>query len=126
MNENDIRVESYKLPSSFLPKDFSYPTPFIELVTWNSVNLVPWYILKRNDAVGMHGYLHTLYRRPIYIPFARRQDTDDVAAWTIQDPGKIHIVDIAEQPEWAITPVCKDFEAWMRVVFEDMLDFIHG
>jgi hypothetical protein len=126
MDEVDFSVNPYMIPGHQLPREFTYPRPYIALVSFGSVRFAPWSILHRERALYWYKHLAALYGNPSYIPFAERQDNDDFAAWSILDPGKIHIIDVTEKPEWATPRVFDDLESWMRHAMEDMIEFMHS
>ena len=95
------------LTSSDLPPGFLYPHSFLKVVDFGLINLEPWYILEGERLNQRFRGLQLRYPTRVLVPFAERQDNDDVACWeptvgkevvmvvhdyasTVGKPGKFH------------------------------------
>jgi hypothetical protein len=56
------------------------------------------------------------------VPFAFRQDNDDVACWDA-DPGSVMIIHDYASPSYEQRAEFPDFYAWFRQAIEDFIDF---
>ena len=105
-----------------LPVGFAYPSTFLRVVELGLVNLEPWWIF---DGAVLRDRLHGLKERypdRALIPFARRDDNDDVACWDRKPPRVVVIHDFAS-PGYESRGDFVDFNAWFRRAVEDFLDF---
>jgi hypothetical protein len=107
-----------------LPDGFDYPAEFVRVVELGLTDLEPWWIfdgdLLRHRIAG----LRSRYPERCLIPFARRQDNDDVACWDL-DEGDIAVVHDFASPGWEQRGArYPDFNAWLRQAIEDLIE--HG
>ncbi|MGY3676572.1 hypothetical protein [Streptomyces sp. TE33382] len=111
------------LTSADLPEGFEYPAEFIRVVELRLTNLEPWWIfdggLLRRRAVG----LRERYPERRLVPFARREDTDDVACWDLAQ-GDVAVIHDMASPGWEQRERFPDFNAWLRQAIEDFIE--HG
>lgn len=82
-----------------LPEGFDYPAEFIRVVELGLTDLEPWWIFDgaqlRRRAIG----LRERYPERQLVPFARRQDNDDVASWDLAQ-GDIAVIHDMAGPGW--------------------------
>jgi hypothetical protein len=110
------------LSTTDLPDGFEYPPEFVRVVELGLTNIEPWWIIDgdrlRNRFVG----LHERYRERSLVPFAVRQDNDDVACWDTTK-GNVAIVHDFASPGYEQRSDFRDFYAWFRQAIEDFIDF---
>jgi hypothetical protein len=105
-----------------LPDGFTYPPEFVRVVDLGLTNLEPWWILDGRLLRDRYAGMSLRYpQRPI-LPFAKRQDNDDVACWDLQT-GRVVIVHDFADPGWEERKVFPNFNAWLRQAFDDMIQF---
>ncbi len=108
------------------PGDLDVPLRLPEglgrILRQNLVNLTPWHVLPRDLAVKRLRSMRHRYSRQ-YVPFAYRQDNDDLACIDAANPDQIVIVhDFASEG----TELRKRFDSfwdWFRAAVEDMVLF---
>jgi hypothetical protein len=105
-----------------LPGGFVYPREFIRVVELGLTNLEPWWIL-----LGQRLHQRTLGLRGRYpdralVPFAKRQDNDDVSCWDL-DLGRVAIVHDFASPGFEKREEFTDFYAWFRRAVDDLIAF---
>ncbi|WP_375431308.1 hypothetical protein [uncultured Friedmanniella sp.] len=107
-----------------LPEEFSYPPFFIRVVGLGLTNLEPWWIIEGDVLLMKYQGLRKRYPTRRLIPFARRQDNDDVACWDLElaRGGVVIIHDFAE-PGWERREEMVSFENWLRRAVEDLIEF---
>lgn len=105
-----------------LPPDFEYPPEFIRVVELGIVNIEPWEILSGRPLRLRNTGLKERYPNRILVPFADRQDNDDVACWEIGVPGVVVIHDFAS-PGWEARESFASFYEWLRRAIEDLIEF---
>jgi len=98
------------------------PEGLLRILNNNIVDLTPWHVLPRELAVKRLRSMRQRYTRK-YVPFAYRQDNDDMACIDVANPEGIVIVhDFASEG----TELRKRFDTfwdWFRAAVEDMILF---
>lgn len=107
-----------------LPSDFWYPASFIRVVELGLTNLEPWHVLMGLQLGERARGLAERYPSRQLIPFASRQDNDDVACWepALGNDVVVIVHDYASSG-WENRETYPDFFAWLRQAVEDMIDF---
>lgn len=98
------------------------PEGLLRIVKQNLVDLTPWHMMPRDMAVKrLHG-LRQRYSRK-YVPFAYRQDNDDIACIDPSRPEEIVIVHDYASEGTEGRQHFDSFWSWFRVAVEDMITF---
>lgn len=98
------------------------PEGLLRLVKQNLVDLTPWHVMPRDLAVKrLHGMRQRYARK--YIPFAYRQDNDDVACIDPAAQDQIVIVHDFASEGTELRERFDSFWDWFRAVVEDMVLF---
>jgi hypothetical protein len=98
------------------------PAEIERLVVLNLIDLEPWHIMPRDEARTRFDGLRSRYQ-PIYFPFARRHDNDDIACLDPSQLGTVTVVhDFATAGSEAKT-IHETFWDWFRTAIEDMIEF---
>ena len=104
-----------------LPTGFSYPVLFRRLVNLGLLDLEPWQILFGELLRRRHSGLAHRYPSRRLVPFARRQDNDDVACWDLdRAPGGIAVIHDYASPGWERRAEYADLADWLRRAVEDL------
>lgn len=105
-----------------LPDDFSYPRGFIRILELGVTDLEPWSFLDGKELRIVYSGLRQRYPDQGYVPFATRQDNDDVACWSHAPPEVIVVHDRAS-PGWERRgrKPHPNFHAWLRAAVEDCI-----
>lgn len=106
-----------------VPPEFEYPAEFIRVVELGLLHLEPWHILEGEALRERHQGLSERYPDLQLIPFAGRQDTDDVACWAAEGGQDVLIVHDFASPGYEIESRLADFNDWLRRAVEDLIDF---
>ncbi|MFH8785178.1 barstar family protein [Streptomyces roseoverticillatus] len=105
-----------------IPDVFVYPVEFLRAVESGLVGLEPWWLLEgdalRARAVGL---LERFPERRL-LPFARREDNDDVACWDL-DSGAVRVVHDFATPGRENRQEFATFYDWLRAALEDFIEF---
>jgi hypothetical protein len=105
-----------------LPKNFSYPLEFIEIVNLGLTKLTPWLIPTGELLEDRYSGLRERFPERKLVPFAERQDNDDVACWDVRS-GKVVIVHDFGDPEAPDRAIFDNFFAWFRRAVEDLIEW---
>lgn len=111
------------LDDSELPIGMKYPEALRRLVQRGVVHLEPWFIFRADEAKQRMSSLGTRYPTRTLVPFARREDNDDVACFAPEYPGKVVIVHDFASPGSEDREVLDNFYSWLRKAVEDMIEF---
>lgn len=110
------------LPLQDLPPGFEYPPLFIRAVGLGLLGLEPWWILHGERLLQRAEGLRERYPDRRLVPFAERQDNDDVACWEGSSPEVVIVHDFAS-PGWEDSGGHPNFGAWLRQAIEDFIDW---
>lgn len=102
--------------------DVALPAGLVRIVEQGLVDLSPWLILPRTEALARMVGLRARYKRP-YVPFARRQDNDDLAVLLPDGPNRVVIVHDFASEGWEMRTQYETFWDWFRAAVEDMIEF---
>lgn len=110
------------LSADALPPGFSYPTAFVRIVERRLIDLEPWRILEGDHLRRRREGLQQRYPARRLVPFARRQDNDDVACFDI-DLGGISVIHDFAGAGWEQRDRYADVHAWLRQAVEDLIEY---
>jgi hypothetical protein len=109
-----------------LPEDLdvsvSLPRELERIASQGLINLSPWHVMPRELAKKRMTGLRGRYRTK-YVPFARRQDNDDVACIDPDEPGRVVVVHDFSTDDAERVATYETFWDWFRSVVEDMIAF---
>jgi hypothetical protein len=106
-----------------LPEGFDYPAEFIRVVELGLTNLEPWRIVEGALLRQRFTGLQQRFPQRRLVPFARRQDNDDVACWDL-DTGDVVVVHDFASPGWERNGArFPDFYAWLSQAVKDLIEF---
>ena len=74
------------------PARFNYPRQFERLVKLGLIDLEPWYLLEGKSLRDTMAGLAQRYPERKLVPFARRQDNDDVACWQVEGGDDVYVI----------------------------------
>lgn len=112
------------LPVTELPEGFSYPPEFIRVVGLGLIDLEPWHVLEAERLRSRHAGLAKRFPGRELVPFAARQDNDDVACWDLElGPGVVAVVHDFASSGWERREEFPGFYDWLRHAIEDLIEF---
>lgn len=107
-----------------MPAGFWYPPSFVRVVELGLTNLEPWHVLEGSRLRERRQGLAQRFPARTLIPFAVRQDNDDVACWDpARDKEAVVVIHDFASPGWEGREEYPDFFAWLRQAIEDLIDF---
>jgi hypothetical protein len=102
-----------------LPNGFRYPGAFRRLVDRQLTRLEPWWVFDVSLARGLIRSLEQRYPGRQLVPFAKREDNDDVACF---DGGRVVVLHDYASDAWERRRSFEDLYAWLRRAVEDMIE----
>ncbi|MDB5105341.1 MAG: hypothetical protein JWP91_3030 [Fibrobacteres bacterium] len=102
----------YLLPESARPEWLTYPPQLTRMVSEGKVDITPWHIMKFEWVAKTMSGLLDRYGRNV-VPFAHRQNNDDVAVFEKGSVDKVLVIhDFADRGS-EIEEVYPDFQTWL-------------
>jgi len=105
------------------PQGFNYPLQFNRVVESGLGDLEPWYWLEGQSLRGTLLGLMERYPERRLIPFARRQDNDDVACWQVDTRDEVFVIHDFASSGWEQRAQFSTFYDWLRRAVEDFIEF---
>lgn len=106
-----------------LPASFTYPGAFLRAVERGLTHLDPWRIIEGDHLLSrFRGLLERFPDREL-VPFARRDDNDDVACWDATGGNQVFVIHDFSSKGWEHRQVYPDFYGWLRQAVEDMIEY---
>ncbi len=95
------------------PTGFKYPKAYVDFVVSDFPNLEPWHFFYSKLDYRFLG-LKERYPSKELVPFARRQDNDDIACFDAKtNDGRVLIIHDFASPGWEERLSLDNFEAWL-------------
>ena len=110
------------LESSDLDVPMRLPVGLLRLVEQGVVDLAPWHIMPRELARKRMDGLRQRYTKK-YVPFARRQDNDDLACLDPEHQDQIVVIHDFASEGFEMRRSYESFWDWFRSAIEDMILF---
>jgi hypothetical protein len=103
------------------------PRGYCAVKELNLVNLRPWHFLSDEEFDGLFAGLSKRYPNRMVIPFARREDNDDVACFIVRDPeqgaGEIIIIHDFASVGYEVCGRIQVFWDWFRLAVDEMIEW---
>ncbi len=109
------------MEGSELPSWFNYPKEFLRIVEQGLLDLDPWVILQANATRAKILGLAKRYPSRQLVPFAAREDNDDVACWEKNKPDVIVVIHDYASPGWENRMEFLSFWDWLRSALEETI-----
>jgi hypothetical protein len=114
---------SFFLPNEHLPHWFKYPAEFKKIIDLGIVNLKPWYVLEGDALLQKITGINQRFPKTELVPFAKRDDNDDVACWSKNTPHKVVVVHDFSDDGWENVEAYDKFWDWFKAAVNDMIEF---
>lgn len=105
------------------PEWFNYPHEFLRVVEQGLLDFDPWIILQHQQLRTRFVGLRERYPNRSLVPFARREDNDDVACWDKNKPGIIVVIHDFSSPGYESKEEFNCFWDWLRSALEATIAF---
>lgn len=104
------------------PGWFHYPEQFLRIVDQGLLDFDPWIILQGERLRTRFRGIKERYPERQLVPFARREDNDDVACWEKGRAGVVIIHDFAS-PGYELKQELASFWDWLRSALEATIEY---
>ena len=108
------------LNESERPSWLEYPEPFLRIVDQQLVDFTPWYVMDREQVVDRYEGLKNRYPQRELFPFARRDDSDDVACWESPKADKVVIIHDFASAGYEQRETYPSLWDWLKRAIDDM------
>jgi hypothetical protein len=102
-------------------RDFTYPKAFLKTVELNLVDFDIWYIMDGEQVKLRIDGLRKRYPKRMLVPFARREDNDDVACFEMGKGRKVFVIHDYASEGWERRKEFSDFWSWLEDTIKDMI-----
>lgn len=111
------------LEAKLLPVGFEYPSQFKRTLELGLIDFEPWYFVDGSVLQKLAVGLSQRYSGRKLVPFARRQDNDDVACWDADHMPNVYVIHDFASPGYEERYVYASFYDWLKVVVDDYIEF---
>ncbi len=100
---------------------YNYPEEFLKIVDLNLVDLDLWYLMTKEQVQIRIKGLKNRYPERKLIPFARRDDNDDIACFEVGKGNKVQIVHDFASTGYEQRKEYDCFWVWFKDAVEEMI-----
>ena len=111
------------LDESLLPEGFQYPESFLRVINLNLIDLDLWYVMDKKQMIYRYEGIKKRYPNRVLIPFARRDDNDDIACFELNKGDEVQIVHDFASAGFEQKRMYNTFWDWFRAAIEEMINF---
>ena len=98
------------------PNWIHYPDKYIKLINENKDEFLPWYLMDRQQILIRYDGLKKRHPTRSLFPFARDDDSDDVACWEKNKPGMVVIIHDFASPGYESKIEFNSFLDWYEYI----------
>ncbi len=102
---------------------YEYPASFEKLIELNLIDFDVWYFIESEQASRRYLDLKKRYPNRKLIPFARRDDNDDIACFEVGKGSKVQIIHDFSSEGFEQRAEFNDLWDWVKYVVEEMIDY---
>ncbi|MDE6887892.1 MAG: hypothetical protein K2P45_04505 [Eubacterium sp.] len=102
-------------------QDFHYPEEFLKIVQLNLVDFDLWYLMTKEQVEIRINGLKKRYPQRKLIPFARRDDSDDISCFEAGQDNKVQIIHDFAGPGYEQRKEYDCFWSWFKDAIDEMI-----
>lgn len=103
-------------------RDFQYPASFVKAVELNLLDFEFWYFMTNEQVATRINGLMKRYPNRKLVPFARRDDSDDIACFEIGKEPKVEIIHDFASEGYEQRGEYDCFWNWMKAAVEELIE----
>lgn len=111
-----------KVPKEFLEKGFQYPESYTKIIELNLVDFDYWYMMSEEQALKRLAGLRQRYPERYLVPFARRDDNDDIACLDVREPEKVQIIHDFASSGYEQRRTYEDLWEWLQEAVNELIE----
>lgn len=112
----------YKFDVQNLFTDFKYPSLFLKIIQLGLIDFDCWYLMDKIQVYNRRKGLLIRYPNKNLIPFARRDDCDNIACFEVGAGEKVVIIHDFSSSGWEQENEFQDFKSWFLDAIAEMLE----
>lgn len=109
------------LPQEFLDNEFAYPEEYLKVIELNLCDFEYWYMFSEENALKRLNGLKKRYPERQLIPFARRDDSDDIACFEVGDSIKVQLIHDFASSGFEQKRTYRDFWEWFLEAVNELV-----
>lgn len=102
---------------------FKYPEAFLKAIELNLLDFDLWYIMDEDRVLNRIKGLRERYPNRKLIPFARRDDNDDIACFEVEKGEKVQIIHDFASLGYEQRKEYEDFWKWLENAIHEMIKY---
>lgn len=102
---------------------FIYPENYNKLIELNLVDFDVWYLMESGQATRRYHDLKERYPNRKLIPFARRDDNDDIACFEFGKENRVQLIHDFSAEGFEQRGEFVDVWDWVELAVKDMIDY---
>ena len=102
--------------------NFTFPESILKAVELNLIDFDWWYLMPEDQVRTRIKGLQTRYPQRKLIPFARRDDSDDIACFEIGKGAKVEIIHDFAGNGFEQRQEYDDFWEWFQAAIDEMIE----
>ncbi|WP_342512454.1 hypothetical protein MKY34_17800 [Sporosarcina sp. FSL K6-1522] len=101
---------------------YEYPDSYRKIVGLNLLDFDIWYLMESEQATRRYFDLKKRYPNRRLVPFARRDDNDDIACFEIGKGSRVQIIHDFTSEGFEQRKEFKDFWEWVAFIIGEMIE----
>lgn len=103
-------------------QEFTYPKEFLKIVELNLVDFDFWYLMSKEQVETRIEGLKVRYPNRKLIPFARRDDNDDIACFEMKKGNNVQIIHDFASEGYEQRKQYNSFWSWFNDAIKEMIE----
>lgn len=104
-------------------EEFEYPKSFMKVIELNLIDFDLWYVMDECQVLRRMDGLKQRYPNRKLVPFARRDDNDDIACFEVGKGEKVQIIHDFASIGYEQRKEYEDFWQWLETAVHEMIDY---
>ncbi|NLK77037.1 MAG: hypothetical protein GX284_04850 [Clostridiales bacterium] len=102
-------------------QEFDYPESFLKILELNLLDYDVWYIMPKEQVETRIKGLKQRYPNRRLVPFARRDDSDDIACFEVGQAGRVFVIHDFASEGYEQRKIYEDFWEWFKDAVQEMI-----
>lgn len=103
-------------------RDFQYPSSFVKAVELNLLDFEFWYFMTNEQVSTRINGLMKRYPNRKLVPFARRDDSDDIACFEVGKEPRVQIIHDFASEGYEQRGEYEGFWDWMKMAVDELIE----
>lgn len=103
--------------------NFEYPEAYDKIIELGLVNFDVWYLIETGQATRRYYDLKKRYPNRMLIPFARRDDNDDIACFEVGKENRVQLIHDFTTEGFEQRGEFEDLWEWVESAVKTMIEY---